>query len=236
MKTLFANLLAVITLGLAPQAFAEDQPVVVELYTSQGCSSCPPADALLQKLAQRSDVIALALHVDYWDYIGWKDIFAMPQFSERQRSYARAAGARSVYTPQMIIGGQTHLMGNKPMDLLDAINRQKALHSPVSVALDRKGPKLNIALGVVGQGEVPRGMVVQLVRFVPNQTVSIKRGENAGRTINYANIVTMWKPVGSWDGRRAKSITVDVGENENPVAVILQAKNYGPVIAAAQLR
>ena len=103
-------------------AAAADRPVVVELYTSQGCSSCPPADAILAELADREDVIALAFHVDYWDYIGWKDIFADPANTLRQRNYARVAGARSVYTPQMIVDGQDHVVGTKPMKLAEHID------------------------------------------------------------------------------------------------------------------
>ena len=108
--------------------------VVVELYTSQGCSSCPPADKFLHDLAKRDDVLALGLHVDYWDYIGWKDIFGDPAFSERQRAYARAGNRRSVYTPQMIIQGQEHVVGNHPMDVSELIVRHKA--RPAHVTLD----------------------------------------------------------------------------------------------------
>ena len=100
-----------VLMAVAGIAAAESRPVVVELFTSQGCSSCPPADAFLHELSQRDDVIALALHVDYWDYIGWKDIFAQPAFTKRQKAYAKAGGRRSVYTPQMIIGGQDHVVG-----------------------------------------------------------------------------------------------------------------------------
>ena len=103
---------------------ADDMPVVVELFTSQGCSSCPPADALLHELSKRDDVIPLALHVDYWDYIGWKDSFAQPAFTARQRGYAQASGRRAIYTPQMIIGGQFDVVGNRPMDVAAIIRCQ----------------------------------------------------------------------------------------------------------------
>lgn len=108
--TLFA-LWAAASVVTAPAASADEKTVVVELFTSQGCSSCPPADALLAELDKSADVIALALHVDYWDYIGWKDSFADPENTERQRGYARAAKARSIFTPQMVIGGVDHVIG-----------------------------------------------------------------------------------------------------------------------------
>ena len=107
-------------LALAPLEGARAD-VVVELYTSQGCSSCPPADALLEQLAARDDVIALSLHVDYWDYLGWQDAFANPAFTKRQRGYAARAGSSMIYTPQMVIGGRDHIVGTKGMELSDLI-------------------------------------------------------------------------------------------------------------------
>ncbi len=125
----------------AVAAFAQgtDNPVVVELFTSQGCSSCPPADAILGDLAGRDDVIALALHVDYWDYIGWKDTFADPSYTKRQRAYARVAGARNIYTPQMVVGGMDHLVGVRPMELSDLIERHNAKDSTIDLNLGAVG-------------------------------------------------------------------------------------------------
>ena len=105
-------LAALVFVAAAPLARAQGSPVVVELFTSQGCSSCPPADALLRKLAEEEDVIALALHVDYWDYLGWKDSFATPKFTARQRAYAKKARSRSIYTPQMVVQGEDRVVGN----------------------------------------------------------------------------------------------------------------------------
>ena len=120
-------------------------PVVVELFTSQGCSSCPPADALLHELAGRDDVIALALHVDYWDYIGWEDAFADPAHTQRQRQYALEAGRRSVYTPQMVINGQTAIVGTKPMALSEAIAHYATKDMGVELALARTDEGLEIS-------------------------------------------------------------------------------------------
>lgn len=212
---------------------AADGPVVVELYTSQGCSSCPPADKILAELAGRDDIIALALHVDYWDYIGWKDIFAKPAFTKRQRAYARAAGGGTIYTPQMIVGGKDHVIGTKPMQLADRIAQHEATPDPVQVSLSRRGGVLGIA--AKAKGRVPSGMTVQVVTFTPKATVQIKRGENAGRTLSYHNIVRDWITVGSWDGRGDYRAEVRV-PSDMPVAVLIQTDGAGPILGAAKTR
>lgn len=217
-----------LALGGAAQA---GEPVVIELYTSQGCSSCPPADKLLGELVGRDDVLPLALHVDYWDYIGWKDEFARPQHTKRQKGYARAAGQRSIYTPQMIVGGRDHVVGYKPMKLADAIARHKERPSPLELRVTRSGGKLKV--GAWPKGRLPRDLKVQLVRYRPSATVSIKRGENAGKTITYHNIVTDWRTVADWDGRGELELTLDVPGSDE-VAVLVQADGYGPILAAAR--
>jgi len=236
MRTLLAGMLVLLNLSVTPAVQAGGQPVVVELYTSQGCSSCPPADALLEQLAQRDDVIALALHVDYWDYIGWKDSFGDPAYSARQRSYARASGMRTIYTPQMVVAGKDHVIGNEAMKLADLINAHRSKPSEVELQISRNGSKLAISVKSVSSQILPRKMVLQLVHFDPHKDVKITRGENHGRTISYANIVRTWKQIGSWNGRSTKKLTIDLQGNEGPVAVILQTDEHGPIIAAAQLR
>lgn len=208
-------------------------PVVVELYTSQGCSSCPPADAVLAGLALREDVIPLALHVDYWDYIGWKDTFADPAHSRRQRAYAKVAGARTVYTPQMIVGGMDHVVGIRGAEIEALIRRHAAQPAPVALALARKGATVQVHARA--EAALPRGAVVQLVRFRPRERVEIGFGENAGRVIDYANIVVSWHPVADWDGRSDLSLTLQA-PGEDAVAVIVQEPGPGPVLAAASLR
>lgn len=210
-----------------------DGPVVVELYTSQGCSSCPPADEMMHQLAMRSDVIPLALHVDYWDYIGWADSFADPAHTRRQNQYARVAGAGSIYTPQMIIGGEDHVIGTKPMELADSIQAQRADRTGVAVSASRSGNQLMIT-GDTSRA-LPNGTVVQVVRFSPQETVDIRRGENAGRSLSYANIVTDWDVVGEWSGRGALNMTVNVSGNA-PIVVIVQQPGPGAVMATAVLR
>ena len=219
--------------SLASWAMAEG-PVVVELFTSQGCSSCPPADALLAEISKRDDIIALALHVDYWDYIGWKDQFADPEHTVRQRGYSHASGRRSIYTPQMIIGGKDHVIGSRPMKLAELIEAHRKLQPSAKVALERKSGRVTIR--VTPTDRLPGGItVVQLVTYTPHETVEIRRGENAGRTFTYYNIVRNFVEVGRWDGHGVYRATVRVPE-DIPVAVLVQHGQHGPILGAAQLR
>ena len=232
MRIFFAALCTIWALAPHAAIAQETSPVVVELYTSQGCSSCPPADELLSELAKRNDVIALALHVDYWDYLGWADELASPKYTKRQKAYAREAGSRSVYTPQMIIGGKEHVVGFRPMQVADAIAKRRAVQSDTRLELAMRGKRLSVT--AKPNEALPNRMIVQLVRFHPGKDVAIRRGENAGRTITYSNIVTSWEQIGKWDGRRALNLQTNVAGDEK-VAVILQSQGPGEILAAAQL-
>lgn len=218
---------------MATPVFAQNGPVVVELFTSQGCSSCPPADELLHALAERADVIALALHVDYWDYIGWKDEFADPRNAERQRAYATTAGRRSIYTPEMIVNGQTDIVGAKPMEVSKAIATHKDQPALVRIALSRSGDKVRIDAEALRSQTGP--MIVQILRYKPNRKARITRGENAGHTITYANVTQDWKVLAEWDGRSPFSMSA-VASGEDPVVVLIQAAKMGPILAAGQIR
>lgn len=223
-------------LFLAQSALAQDQAMpgtVVELYTSQGCSSCPPADAFMLDLATAPGVIALALHVDYWDYLGWKDDFGHAQFSDRQRAYAAALGQNTIYTPQMIVGGLDQAVGSDPQRVVELIRRHQAAGSGAELQLLRQGERLQIRARAPGGLEVP--VVVQLVRFRPHARVDIRHGENAGRTIDYVNIVTAWHRLGTWDGRAELSLAADAA-GEDAIVVILQDEGPGRIRAAAVLR
>jgi len=228
MRVTMAGLGALAMTALSTVA-AADGPVVVELFTSQGCSSCPPADAILSDLAERDDVIALALHVDYWDYIGWADSFASPAFTERQQRYAAAANDTTVYTPQFVVGGQEHVIGARAMDLAAAIMSQSAAPTGVTVAATRDGATIRIE----ATSSEAREMVVQLVRFDSEETVEIPQGENAGLTVSYANVVTGWDTLASWGGQAPLSMDVDLPDG--PAAVIVQSEGAGPILAAARV-
>jgi hypothetical protein len=226
--------IATLWMALAGVAMAEDgkRPVIlVELFTSQGCSSCPPADEFLHKLAKRDDVIALSLHVDYWDYIGWKDVFADHRYTLRQHGYAQAGKRRSVYTPQMIIHGQDHVVGNHPMDVSDLIRTYQKRAQPVALSVERQGTQVVIrAKGGTGKGP----MLVQMVRYEPRAMVDIRRGENAGRKLSYANVVREWNVIGEWDGRAPLEMKARA-RGKLPMAIVVQHKGFGPVVAAARV-
>lgn len=230
MRTLLA-ILSFIGMLQAAQAMAQNGPVVVELYTSQGCSSCPPADEMLAELATRDGVIALALHVDYWDYIGWKDSFGRPEHTARQHAYARAANATTVYTPQMIIGGVDHVIGSRPMQVMDTVQAHSRQAYQFDLSLTRNGNAVLIRSAPGESGDY----VVQLVRYTPQETVAIGRGENAGRSITYANIVRSWDVVARWDGRTELAVETPAS-GADPVVVIVQQATHGPIMGAALLR
>lgn len=217
----------------APTYAQSDDAVVVELFTSQGCSSCPAADALLGKLASDPRLVALSLHVDYWDYLGWKDKFASPKFTARQKEYAHHARDKMVYTPQMIVQGRQRMVGSKAAEVGGAISAALAQTPATEVVLDRKGDILSIRANPIAGA---RGSIrVQLVRFSPAENVTIERGENAGKTITYHNVVRSWQVVGKWDGTSPLVMDTPV-TGGTPLAVILQSDGPAEILAAATLR
>ncbi len=228
-------LMAALLVALLPgTGRAQPAPVVVELFTSQGCTSCPPADALLSELAEQPGVIALALHVDYWDYLGWQDSFASPAFSARQKAYALVFGKRSIFTPQAVIQGREPMVGHDAALIRSRIAAHQAETPPVELTLGLEEDVLSIGLLPVGG---PVGAVdVFLVRFTPSSEVSIEAGGNAGQRILYTNIVESWDTVASWDGREAVEFTVEIdGLGGADGAVIVQRGRVGPVVSAALL-
>lgn len=231
MRFLPATCLALASLSPQPSLGEAKLPVVVELFTSQGCSSCPPADAMLRDLARMDGVIALSLHVDYWDYIGWPDSFASPAHSSRQEAYARDAGERMVYTPQVIVGGQDRLIGGDAVAVMERINAHADLRTPVALSLDFERGRLRVEAPAL---TLQRPLLVQVVRYIPEDEVVITGGENAGLTVAYGNIVTSWETVGAWTGEEGLDLDLPL-EGTEPVAVILQEAGPGAVRAAATL-
>jgi len=213
-------------------ALAQDNLVVVELFTSQGCSACPPADEMLRQLAGRDDVIALALHVDYWDYIGWTDTFASPAYTQRQYGYAHAAGSTLVYTPQIVIDGVAHVPGHQPMAVADLIAAHGQQQYPVSVAVTAFGG--HVRLEATPEAALPEQIEVHLVRYLPHATVDIQRGENAGRVSEHANVVRDWSVVAEWDGRAPLVLDLAL-EGDLPHAVLFQAAGPGAILGAVRL-
>lgn len=233
MKALKAILMSTLLAHAVP-AVAGENMVVVELFTSQGCSSCPPADALMHKLVAKDHVIALSLHVDYWDYIGWKDRFADPAFSKRQKAYAAQGGRNMVYTPQMIVNGQDQVVGAHAMELSDLIMMHADRPSMAEVALERDGGILRVGLLPLASS-AGGDFVVELMRYTEQRSVDITRGENAGRHLTYLHVVDHWETVGQWDGRSAEQIEVPI-EGDRPVVILIQERGPGAIVAAAQLR
>jgi hypothetical protein len=211
------------------RADAQPRPVVVELFTSQGCSSCPPADAYLGKLSARSDVLALAFHVDYWDSLGWRDRFALTQSVERQNIYATNLHHSSVYTPQLVIDGQYDAIGSNEGALARALGEQR---EGVPVALSVRDTAVLITLGAGAPH--PRSDVV-LVTYLRHAVSAIGRGENAGRTLEEFNIVRSIRTLGSWQGE-PRSFGVPISSlppDATDVAVLVQPLGQAPIIGAA---
>lgn len=227
----FISLIGAVALGVVAPQFARAD-TLVELYTSQGCSSCPPADELLGKVAQRPDVIALSLHVDYWDYLGWKDSFSQAAFTGRQRDYAQTAGSSMIYTPQLVIGGTDFVVGSKGMEVMESLMRHAEIAEPIEMGLARDGDQINIEAKALGP--LPSEMVVYLAQYTEQESVSIKRGENAGREITYHNVVKNWGRIGVWDGAEPLALNGSVAL-DMPVVVIIQDGVSGPVLAAERI-
>lgn len=229
----YTSLIAATFMGLSTPLIAQQRPVVVELYTSQGCSSCPPADAILSELSGHEDVIAIALHVDYWDYIGWKDEFGNPAHAQRQRAYATAGDRQSVYTPEMVINGVTDIVGSKPMKVSGAIAKHSKTPPRMALEAERIGETLQI------NGSVPTGqagpMDVHVLRLINEKSTEITRGENRGKTIAYTHIAHDWRTVGTWDGKSPLEMVVSDIAGDNPVVVLVQESGAGPIVSAAQL-
>lgn len=225
-------------LGLAvfggPAATETKTPVVVELFTSQGCSSCPPAEAFLGELAKRPNLIALEFHVDYWDYIGWKDPFGSPVYVERQRAYSANLGERYVYTPQMVIHGQTHEVGSKRylIEKKIALVRGAAAPGP-TVTLERAGDNVMVR---VSAEENSKSYDIFFATFDAKHETEVLRGENRGQTLVNTNIVRAFDRVGHWSGKPVE-LTVSLAgkKGDGGCAVIVQAAEQGPIVAAAVL-
>ena len=220
-------LLGSLMLMSAP-ASADTQPVVVELFTSQSCSSCPPADALLAELARRDDVIALGFHISYWDGPGWRDPFSSQSSTDRQRVYARLLALGQVYTPQMVVDGAREMVGSDRRQVLTAVRdaRPEAI-APVAFAADRRS--VTIGAGASdGQGSV------LLVRFAQSRTTKVTGGENTRRILQDANGVEALASLGNWNGS-ALNFAIEPPAAGEGIAVLVQAPD-GRMLGAAALQ
>mgnify|MGYP001359808819 CR=1 FL=1 len=195
-----ASLIAGFLIATFAVASAAEPRALLELFTSQGCSSCPPADKLLGELTVDPSLIALSLPIDYWDYLGWKDTLASPAHSARQRAYARVRGDRQVYTPQIVVNGMMHVLGSDKVAIERTIaqtdRRSGVMSVPVSMVVNGNGLSVKIESA---ESERQAGEV-WLCPLVKAIAVAIGRGENRGRTVTYHNVVRRWLKLGDWTG------------------------------------
>ncbi|MDF1719311.1 MAG: DUF1223 domain-containing protein [Minwuia sp.] len=217
---------------------AADKPiVVVELFTSQGCNSCPPADELLGELIKRDDVLGFSFHVDYWDYIGWHDTFAMPESGLRQRSYVNRVGGRYVYTPQLVIGGKEQVVGHDRRAVDDAIKATAA--RPMVNVSARKGDAKGQWVVELDPANLSGPATVWLVTYDNRHDVDIQRGENQGKKLAYHNVVRQMDRIATWDGTSALSLPVDMAavwaDGRDGCAVIVQEAGFGPILGAVRV-
>jgi hypothetical protein len=227
MRMILAGMLLSGVFATAAHAADTLHPTVVELYESQGCSSCPPANAVLNTIAGRPELLALNFGVTYWDYLGWKDSFAQPGFTQRQRDYAHAAGRDGLSTPQMIVNGRGVLVGSNAREVDAALTR-----------FDRgaTGPEIGIAAHRVTIAAAPRGnAIIWLVRYDPHTIdVPIRAGENGGRTLPHRNVVRQLTEIGRWNGLAA-SFALPANRPGLESAILVQAGRGGPILAARRI-
>lgn len=223
--------------------------VVVELFTSQGCSSCPPADAFLGELAGRKGLLVLSQHVDYWNYMGWKDPFSSPQTTQRQRAYGHRLGQRYVYTPQIVVDGAAQAEGAARAEVESLlVEARKVIDKKLLVRISRGAiNEVKVALPArkamakkSSEHGQPKTKVATLwlVAYDDVHTTEIKKGENRGRTLSYHNVVRSMKPVATWEGKQLEvvlNLAEEIAAGYKNCAVLLQAGEGGRILAAARL-
>ena len=219
------------------RAEQDNPPTVVELFTSQGCSSCPPADRLLGELAAREDVVAIAYHIDYWDYLGWRDPFATKWGTGRQRDYASSIKEGYVYTPQMVIDGHVDVVGSRAAHVKRAISASRdrsARRLPVQLDWNARDGSLTVSLparAIAGAADV------WAVRYHVARETKVLHGENRGRTLRDSNIATQMTRLGKWSGEAA-SFTMKVPaprETGDGIAILVQRRGPGEILGAGKV-
>ena len=217
--------------ALWAQSSSSRGPSVVELYTSQGCSSCPPADAVLGELSQMPNVIALAFHVDYWDDLGWRDHFSIPNAVERQRQYVNTLGLSSAFTPQAVVDGRSSFVGSDKRSILAAIAESR---NTIPISVEVSGGQLTVTVPERGSGA---RYEVNLAAYLPQAATSVGRGENSGRTLKEYNIVRQFRSLGVWNGRQSvfRAPLDSFPSDATHVAVLLQQPEQGPIAGSAMV-
>jgi len=230
--------IAAAILVIAVSAGAEaKRKVVVELFTSQGCDSCPPADALLARLADRKDILALSLPITYWDMLGWKDTLASEENTRRQKAYAAAMGRGGIYTPQMIVDGTGDVVGSREVQVEAAIAARIADMREIPVTLTTTTDTVHIVIAP-GAARGSTDATVWLFYILSRASVHIAGGENQGRMVTYRNVVRDVRAIAVWKG---EALSLDlprrdlIGPSHDAIAVVLQERGYGRVIGEASL-
>jgi hypothetical protein len=240
----FTAALVVGTATSIPAAPAAEFRAVIELFTSQGCSSCPAADKLMGKLSGDPTLLTMSLPVDYWDYLGWKDTLALHTHSERQRAYAEARGDRAVYTPQVVVNGVVHVLGSDKTAIENAVMKTDSAVAPLTLPVKVSVAGDKVVVNVPEAEDARRQGEVWLCPISGKVLVTIGRGENRGRTLTYTNVVRRWVKLGEWHGK-AETFTVPVAhlaaegfslKDIDQVAVLVQsgpADKPGVMLGAA---
>ena len=231
MRYLLSLLLLMALPGLAI-ADPADNPIVVELFTSQGCNSCPPAEALLHDLAAEEDLIALEFHVDYWDKLGWPDPFALPQATQRQRNYGSWFSLSYIYTPQMVIDGEVETVGSRRGEVLNAIVAARELQKSVLVEIDPSG-QARLSGPKLGQEAV-----LWFVTYDAAHETDVLRGENAGKQLVNTNVVRSIEALGGYEGgERQLSLPLDPARSDgrSHAVLLVQADGHGPILGAGRI-
>ncbi len=225
--------LGLAAVSLPRLAAAASLPVLVELFTSQGCSSCPPADRVLGQLKKRKDLLAVSLNVDYWDYLGWRDTLAKPEYSQRQFDYAKSRGDGQAYTPQIVVNGRFHAVGSH----MDAVEQaiEKAQTQPAAIAMTMRATDSEITVDI-GAVDFDGEATLWLMAIASEKIQLIERGENSGSTITYHNVVRNLVPAAMWDGKALSQKWTRgavLPDDCKSLIAVLQQEKTGPVLGLA---
>lgn len=236
-KLILVGAMLLMATAFASSAQSQGRSSVVELFTSQGCSSCPPADALLKQYTKREGIIALSYGVDYWDYLGWKDTLASAENTKRQQAYAAHAGRANVFTPEVVVDGEYSVVGSDGRAITEALRKSDNRSTPaIDVEIAQMHGKVVVRLdGPMDSGEA----VIWLVRYDRETEVDIKRGENRGRKITYHNVVRDIHSIGMWRGEALEIALMQedlVKGGRDGCAILVQRGRSGPILGAAEMK
>ncbi len=236
-RALAAGVLGLALFAAPPALAGPKRPVVVELYTSQGSSACPPADALLGQLSNNRDILTMSFPITYWDMLGWRDTFGTDANNRRQKAYSTFMGRGGVYTPQIIVDGVNDIVGNRDGAVWAAVSARAADMTVVPVALSATPTQIHISIGAGGD-KAPKEATIWLFHILSKGQANVTTGENAGRQLTYRNIVREIRAIGTWKGQ---ALTIDLPRRElsqtqhDSVAVVVQQGGYGRVLGASML-